>query len=78
MYLLLNFRYAKANMAKDGASQHEVARMTAENLSDFMKKEQKVEMAVEECEKLIEAFEPMPDDRKALSMEGESLILLKS
>ncbi len=65
-------------MAKDGESRNEVARMTAENLSDFMKEEQKVEMAVEECEKLIEAFEPMPDDRKALSMEGKLYFLLSS
>jgi hypothetical protein len=65
-------------MAKDGESQNEVARMTAENLSDFMKEEQKVEMPVEECEKLIEAFEPMPDDRKALSMEGKLNFLLSS
>ena len=64
-------RYAKANMAKDGASDHEVARMTSENLSEFMAKEQKVEMAVEECEKLIEAFEPTTD-RTALTMEGKT------
>ena len=68
-YFFLFSRYAKANMAKDGSSIHEVARMTAQDLSEFMSKEQKVEMAVEECEKLIEAFEPTLD-RKALSMEG--------
>ena len=45
--------------------------MTAENLANFMSREQKVEMAVEECEKLIEAFEPT-GERTALSMEGTS------
>jgi hypothetical protein len=44
--------------------------MTADDLLAFMAKEQKVSMAAEECEKLIEAFEPT-QDRKALSMEGK-------
>jgi hypothetical protein len=46
--------------------------MTAQNLADFMSREQKVDMAVEECEKLIEAFEPTLE-RTALSMEGTNL-----
>ena len=46
--------------------------MTAENLANFMSREQKVEMAVEECEKLIEAFEPT-GERTALSMEGDNI-----
>jgi hypothetical protein len=57
-------------MAKDGISDHDEARMTADDLLAFMAKEQKVSMAAEECEKLIEAFEPT-QDRKALSMEGK-------
>ena len=56
-------------MAKDADSNHELARMTAEDLSNFMAKEQKVEMSVEESQKLIEAFEPS-QDRNHLSMEG--------
>ena len=58
-------------MAKDADSNHELARMTAEDLSNFMAKEQKVEMSVEESQKLIEAFEPS-QDRNHLSMEGTS------
>ncbi len=57
-------------MAKDAESDREVARMTSEDLSNFMAKEQKVEMSVEECEKLIQAFEPT-DDKTALTMEGK-------
>jgi hypothetical protein len=47
--------------------------MTPEDLSNFMSKEQKVEMGVEECQKLIEAFEP-GEDRTHLSMEGNSMV----
>ena len=48
----------------------ETLRMTAENLADFLATEQKVEMAVEECEKFIQHFEPTAD-KTTLSLEGE-------
>ena len=66
---LESHRYAKANMAKDASMDGEVARMTAEDLAAFMAKEQKTDMGTEECEKLIQAFEPS-NDRTHLSMEG--------
>ena len=71
-------KYAKSKMAETNAVDDSnlvngesvvSSRMTAENLADFMKKEQKIEMVIEECEKLIEAFEPT-QDRSSLSMEG--------
>ena len=62
-------------MAKDAESDREVARMTSEDLSNFMDKEQKVDMSVEECEKLIQAFEPT-EDKTALTMEGKTVFCL--
>ena len=52
--------YAKKN--SDG-------RMTLDDLVEFQRVEQKEEMLREECEKIIEAFEPKPN-QTSLSMEG--------
>lgn len=45
-------------------------RMTAEDLSNFQKYEQKDEMLEEECKRIIKAFEPTPD-KTTFSLEGE-------
>jgi Ca2+-binding EF-hand superfamily protein len=52
-----------SNTANDGP------RMTAEGFAKFLKEEQKMEMATEECAQLIDAFEPT-GDRTTLSIEG--------
>ena len=43
--------------------------MTAESLAMFLNEEQKIEMTVEECKELIQAFEPRMD-KSILSLEG--------
>ena len=45
-------------------------RMRPEDLAEFMKREQKVELLDEECEKIIEAYEPVAKRNKSLSKEG--------
>ena len=35
--------------------------MTAQNLADFHLNEQKEELLIEECEKIVKAFEPEPN-----------------
>lgn len=60
-------RYTKDN--SDG-------RMNAKDLMRFQLKEQKREMIEEECQKIIEAFEPMAGF-KTLSMEGEESFTMK-
>ena len=54
------------------AKQREDGRMTVEDLVKFQKDDQKTEMLEEECEKIIEAFEPMPG-AQSMSLEGRVL-----
>ena len=44
-------------------------RLRPEDLAEFQMREQKVELAVEECEKIIKVFEPVKG-RETLSKEG--------
>ena len=44
-------------------------RLRPEDLAEFQLKEQKVELALEECEKIIKVFEPVKG-RDTLSKEG--------
>ena len=50
--------------------------MTPSNLMNFFTNEQKSELSPEECQQLIEAFEPMKD-RSSLSIEGKKNFILK-
>ena len=44
--------------------------MTAQNLADFHLNEQKEELLIEECEKIVKAFEPEPNST-TMTMDGE-------
>ena len=57
-------KYATNNAAQSGP------KMTPSNLMNFFTNEQKSELSPEECQQLIEAFEPMKD-RSSLSIEGK-------
>ena len=44
--------------------------MTAQNLADFHLNEQKEELLIEECEKIVKAFEPEPNST-TMTMDGK-------
>ena len=63
-------KYATNNAAQSGP------KMTPSNLMNFFTNEQKSELSPEECQQLIEAFEPMKD-RSSLSIEGKKILFSK-
>ena len=63
-------KYAKHNV-------HSKARMSAQNLCDFMAIEQHIELCYEEAEHYIKAFEPS-GDKKSLSQDGFSHFIMFS
>ena len=60
-------KYATNNAGQSGP------KMTPSNLMKFFTNEQKNQISSDECQQLIEAFEPMKD-RSSLSIEGKNIL----
>ena len=72
LFVQLNaiFLFFFPKVFKKYTKDNEDGRMTAQNLADFHLNEQKEELLIEECEKIVKAFEPEPNST-TMTMDGE-------